>query len=264
LTFGNLELVNSKGEKLGSTILDSTRRYSPSWADLLIGFGIVCSSFMGRKELMIKSGGFDADYILPGYEDNDFLLRLREITEFHYLDVCLGCFHFDEARYLRYQSNLLLYARKQWNNPKLQIRTNDSLRDQFVAFRLRDEFVASCGSALSYYARLRLKIEHKVSKEMLYQLNEFHDSLGSLFGHPYKYKHIDLGKYELNPINSLLLYLYLSRLDLQIAFPEVCSSDISRLAHWATTVAKGATNDLDKPILVSHMNELEHLRQKRT
>ena len=86
---------------------------------------------------MTKSGGFDANFITPGYEDIDFFLRLCEVTDFHYLDVCLGCYYFDEAHSLRYESKLLLYARKQWNNPRLQIRTNDKIRDEFVVICAR-------------------------------------------------------------------------------------------------------------------------------
>ncbi len=263
LTFGNLEYVDKKGEKLGSTALNSNYRYSPSWEDLLMWFSIKPSSLMARKELMTKVGGWDSDFITPGYEDKNFLLRLREITDFHYLDVSLGCYFFDEARTCSrawYQSNLLLYARKQWSNPRLQMRAND---------RLRDEFVATCASHLSYYAKVLLKIEqNKVSKEMLRRLNEFHDTFKRIFGESYKrvshLDSIDLTKYELTPGISLLLYLYLCRPDLQSAMPEVSSGDLSRLVHWAIAVAKGAYIDSDKPILLTHITELERLKQKRT
>ena len=67
---------------------------------------------------MTKSGGFDTDFITPGYEDRDFFLRLHEITEFHYLDMFLGSFYYDETHTPRWLANLLSYARKQWNNPQ--------------------------------------------------------------------------------------------------------------------------------------------------
>jgi hypothetical protein len=211
---------------------------------------------MGRKELMIKSGGFDADFAEPGSDDRDFFLRLREITDFHYLDVCLGYYYFDEARNLRYQSNFLLYARKQWNNPRLQNLANDRLRDEFVTF---------CASRLLYYARLRLKVgQNKVSKEMVDKLNGFHESLKDLFGDSYKrvshIDSIDLNRYQSNSAVLVLLYLYLIRPDLQTAFPEVRSGDLSRLAGWGIALARSEYENADKQSLLGHINELEQLR----
>ncbi len=261
LTFGNLEMVSRNGEKLGSTTLASSRRYSPSWEDMLVRFAIAPGSALGRKELMIKAGGFDPAFVELGYEDTDFFLRLREITDFHYLDICLGCYYFDQARSIRYQSNLLLYARKQWKNPRLQTPAND---------RLRDEFVGTRSTHLLNYARLLLKLEgNKVSSEMLAKLNGFHESFKSLFGESYKritgLDSITLSRYELNPATSLLLYLYLCRSDLQTAFPDVGSGDISKLAAWGTSVAQskeGVYSDSDRPILFANLHELEQLRRK--
>ena len=261
LTFGNLELVDKKGEKLGSTSLSSNWRYSPSWEDMLAGFRFTPSSAMGRKELMDKSGGFDADFVTPGYEDTDFFLRLREITDFHYLDVCLGYYFFDLARQVRYLSNLLIYARKQWNNPRLQIPAND---------RLRDGFVGACASASLHFLRLQLKLEqNEVSKEMLQRINGFHESFRSLFGESYKrvtgLDSINLSRYELNSAVSLLLFLYLCRPDLQTAFADVGSGDISKLVDWGTNVAQSKEDvysDSDRPILLAHLDELGQLREK--
>jgi glycosyltransferase involved in cell wall biosynthesis len=259
LTFGNLELVNKKGEKLSLTPFRSNLRHSPSWEDLLNGNTppLLPSCCMGRKELMIKSGGFDANFITPGYEDNDFFLRLREITDFHYLDRCLGCYYFDESRTVRHLANLLRYARKQWSNPRLQNLSSDRLRDDFVRF---------CASSLLYFARLLLKVEQdKVSKEMLQRLNGFHDSFNGLFGDSYKrvmgLESINLNRYELLPTSSALLFLYLSRPDLQLAYPEVRAGDIRRLIDWGARVARGDYKDIDHPILLTYRDELEQLNE---
>jgi glycosyltransferase involved in cell wall biosynthesis len=254
LTFGNLEMVDKKGEGLGSTTQGRTDRCSPSWDNLLTGFALYPSSCMLRKELMTKVGGFDPDFsIMSGWEDVEFFLRLREITDFHYLDVCLGCYYFDEAKTLRYLSNLLLYARKQWNNPRLQTQANDRFRNDFVAF---------CASNLSHYVRLQLKLErNEVSKEMLNRLNEFHDSFKGLFGNSYKQvtglDSIDLNKYELFPASSVLLFLYLTRSDLQLAFPEVRTGDLQRLIKWGADATRENSRDFDRPILLTYHDELE-------
>jgi glycosyltransferase involved in cell wall biosynthesis len=259
LTFCNLELVNEKHEKIASPPLASNLRHSPTWEDLLKGNcpPLYPSSWMGRKELMTKSGGFDTDFITPGGEDNDFFLRLREITEFHYLDTSLGCYYFDEGRRVRYLANLLLYAKKQWNNPRLQLREND---------KLRDEFVATCASYLSYLEKLLLKLEqNKVSQEMLQKLNEFHDSFKGLFGDSYKrvsgLESIDLNRYDLLSPSSVLLFLYLTRWDLQLAFPEVRRGNLGRLIDWGSSVARKDCKDSDRPILLAYNEELEQLRK---
>jgi glycosyltransferase involved in cell wall biosynthesis len=259
LTFGNLELVNQKREKLDSTPLSSNLRHSPSWEDLLTGNSptLYPSSSMWRKELMTKAGGFDIDFTEPGYEDNDFFLRLHEFADFHYLDASLGSYYFDEARTLRHQASLLLYARKQWSNPRLQIRADDTLRDGFVG---------SCGSSLLHFARLDLKLQqNEVSKEMLQRLNGFHDSFKDLFGDSYKrvtgLESIDLNRYELFPVSSMLLFLYLTRWDLQLAYPEVRKGDLDRLIEWGASVARVDCKDSDRPILLTYGGELEQLRK---
>jgi glycosyltransferase involved in cell wall biosynthesis len=259
LTCGNFEFINKKREKLGSTPLSSNLRHSPSWEDLLKWntSPLIPSFSLWRKELMTKSGGFDTDFITPGYEDRDFFLRLREITDFHYLDISLGNYSFDEARTPRWLANLLLYARKQWNNPRLQNQANDTLRDDFVRI---------CASNLQMMVRLLLKLEqNKVSKEMLDRLNGFHDSFKNLFGDSYKrvtgLEPIDLNQYELYPVSSVLLFLYLIRPDLQIAYPEVRTGDLHRLIVWGASVAMGDYKDGDRPILVAYCDELLRLRK---
>ena len=104
---------------------------------------------------------------------------------------------------------------------------------------------------------------------MLHRLNEFHESFKSLFGESYKrvsgLDSIILSRYELNPAISSLLYLYLLRSDLQTAFPDVGSGDISKLVEWGTSVAQskeGVYSDSDRPILLAHLHELEQLREK--
>ena len=258
LTFGNFEFVNKKGEKLGSTPLSSNLRHSPSWEDLLTWHTppLIPSFSMWRKELMTKSGGFDTDFVMPGYEDRDFFLRLREITDFHYLDMFLGNFYYDETHTPRWLANLLPYARKQWNNPRLQTQAND---------KLRDDFVRICALNLQMMMTLLLKLEqNKVSKEMLHRLNGFHDSFKNLFGDSYKrvtgLEPIDLNRYELLPVSSVLLFLYLIRSDLQIAYPEVRTGDLHRLIVWGASVARGDYKDGDRQILLAYDDELDLLR----
>ncbi len=38
--------------------------------------------------------------------------------------------------------------------------------------------------------------------------------------------------------------------------------DLSKLTDWAITVVKGVYNDGDKPILLMHVSELEHMTEK--
>ena len=262
LTFGNLEVVDKQGEKLGFTMVPSHLRYAPSWQDLLLkGPVILASTVLARREIVRKVGGFDADlFISRGYEDRDLFLRLRELADFHYLDLCLVSYCYDQGHGLLVIPSLFLYARKYWNHPRLQ-GDADGL--------LRNEFVKQCSKEMRWVMRLKLRAEaNKVSKEMLGQLNGYHDAFKDLFGHSYTEASdcdsIDLTEYELSPTISLLLYLYLCRPDLQVSFPEVRSGDLSKLTNWATAVVKGVYNDDDKPILLMHSSELEHIREKPT
>lgn len=262
LTFSNLEIVNKQGERLGSTFVPSHLRYAPSWKDLLKEGAVLLSSVLVRREMILKVGGFDAHlFTQHGYEDTDFFLRLRELTDFHYLDVCLGYYCYDKGHGLRQLTNLLLFARKYWNHPGLNRDSDRRLRDQFVERRTGE---------LIWRMRLLMESEGgRISQEMLERLNGFHESFKSLFGESYKrvtgLDSITLSRYELNPTISLLLYLYLCRSDLQTAFPDVGSGDISKLVEWATSVAQskeGVHSDSDRPILLAHLHELEQLTEK--
>jgi glycosyltransferase involved in cell wall biosynthesis len=260
LTFSNLEVVNKQGERLGFTLVPSHLRSAPSWEDLLVkGSRVLVSTVLARREIILQVGGFDADlFISRGYEDRDFFLRVRELTDFHYLDLCLASYCYDQGHGLLAIPHLFLFARKYWNHPRLQRNTDG---------RLRKEFVKRCSQEMRWIMRLVLRAEgNKVSREMLERLNGYHDAFKDLFGDSYKQASdcdsIDLTEYELNPTISLLLYLYLCRPDLQVAFPEVRSGDLSRLADWATAVVKGVYDDGDKPLLLMHMSELEHMREK--
>ncbi len=260
LTFSNLEVVNKQGEKLGFTYVSSHLRSAPSWGDLLVkGPRVPVSTVLARREMILKVGGFDTDlFTSRGYEDRDFLLRLRELTDFHYLDLCLAFYSYDQAHGLLVIPHLFLYARKYWNHPRLQ-RDADG--------RLRSEFVKQCSREMSWVMRLVLQAEgNRVSREMLEQLNGYHENFKNLFGDPYTKASgcdsVDLSKYELTPAISLLLYLYLCRPDLQVAFPEVRSGDLSKLTDWATAVVKGVYNDGDKPILLTHLSELGDIRER--
>jgi glycosyltransferase involved in cell wall biosynthesis len=260
VTFGNLYIMSKDGEKLDSTFLDvisPNSHYSPSWGDLLVkGFTLPVSCSMVRKELVEGIGGFDSNFVGQGYEDRDFFLRLREITDFLYLDRCLGYYRIDESHGLRHQRNLDLYAEKYWNHPKLLTPASNGIRD---------EFVATCAKEMLWRAKLQLKLEQDLtSKEMLESLNEWHDSLKGIFGDAYRrvtgFDSIDLGRYDLNDATSILLYLYLYREDLQNAFPEVRSGDMNRLVDWGTRVARGHF-DSDRSIILPHNKKLEQLRK---
>ena len=265
LTFSNLEAINKQGDRLGFTMhgwLDP--RYPPSWEDLLVrGFLIVPASVLARKGLILKVGGFDADlFVEGGYEDRDLFLRLREITDFHYLDVCLAYYCIDPAHWPRQNANLLHYARKYWNHPKVQQgRAWDKSG-------IRDGFAQKCLEEMGWRMRFLLKLEgNRVSKEMLDKLIGFHDSLKDLFGDSYKrvtgFDSIDMNRYELNAATSVLLYLYLCRIDLQEAYREVSSGNLFRLIDWAAGVARGDYKDGDLPILLTYSKELERLRKRQ-
>lgn len=253
LTFSNLECIDRQGERLGFTILASDLRYSPSWEDLLLKGVPPPSALLARREIIVNVGGFDPDLcISQGYEDRDLCLRLRELTDFHYLDVCLGyyCYHLEGA--VRHLRNLPLFARKYWNHPRVQ---QDSDR------RFRDQFVEKCARWMIWRMRILLESEGgRVSKEMVITLNGLHDILKGIFGESYKrvshFDTVDLGKYRLDPAISSLLYLYLCRPDLQVAFPEVRAGDISRLAGWGVG---DVHTDGDRLILLEHFGDLERL-----
>jgi glycosyltransferase involved in cell wall biosynthesis len=260
-TFGNLYIMSKDGEKLDSTFLDvitPNSHYSPSWGDLLVkGFTIPFSSSMVRKELVERIGGFDLNFVGPGYEDRDFFLRLREITDFLFLDECLGSYRLDESHGLRHQRNLSVYAEKYWNHPRLLTPTDAAIRD---------EFVATCAKEMLWIAKLRLNFESNVvSKEMLESLNEWHESLKGIFGNSYNrvtgLSSIELDRYRLNNVTSILLYLYLCRPDLQNTFPEVRSGDMIRLSNWAANVVSGYYKDGDRSFLLSYNEKLEQLRK---
>ena len=254
LTFSNLEVVKKQGEKLGFTYVPSHLRSAPSLEDLLIkGPRVPVSTVLARREMILKVGGFDAElFTSRGYEDRDFLLRLRELTDFHYLDLCLGSYSYDQGHGLLPIPHLFLFARKYWNHPRLQRNTDG---------RLRKEFVKRCSQEMRWIMRLVLRAEgNKVSREMLERLNGYHDAFKDLFGDSYtkasNCDSLELSRYELTPAISLLLYLYLCRPDLQVAFPEVRSGDLTKLTDWATALANGVGNDSDKPLLLMYRSEL--------
>ncbi len=261
VTFGNLYFMSKDGKKLGSTFLDvisPNSHYSPSWGDLLTkSFTVPVSCSMVRKELIEGIGGFDSNFVGQGYEDRDFFLRLREITDFLYLDRCLGSYRLDESHGLRHQRNLSVYAEKYWNHPRLLTPTDTAIRD---------ELIATCAKEMLWIAKLRLKFEQNVvSKEMLEGLNGWHASLKDIFGDSYirvtGLDAIKLDRYELNDAASVLLYLYLCREDLQNAFPEVRSGDMTRLINWGLSVVSGYYNDGDRSFLLPYNKKLEQVRK---
>ena len=72
---------------------------------------------------------------------------------------------------------------------------------------------------------------------------------------------IDLNRYELFPTSSALLFLYLLRSDLQIAYPEVRRGDLHRLIDWGGHVVSGDYKDVDRPTLFAYSVELDRLRE---
>jgi glycosyltransferase involved in cell wall biosynthesis len=259
LTFGNLEVVNKRGEKLGFTMLPSYMRYAPSWEDILLTGSIVqVSTVLARRGLILKIGGFDADlFTSHGYEDRDFSLRLRELADFNYLDLCLAYYCYDQSHGLRRITSLFLYARKYWNHPRLQRDTDD---------HFRIEFMRRCSEEMRWLLRILVRVQgDRVSREMLEQIISYHETFKDIFGDAYKrvshFDPIDLSRYEPNSAVSLLLYLYLCRSDLQTAYPEVGSGDLSRLIDWGLSVARGSQNDDDHPILLGYVGDFERLRK---
>ncbi len=128
-----------------------------------------------RREIILKVGGFDADLLIS--EDRDFFLRLRELTDFHYLDVCLGyrCYHKEHA--LLHLADRLVFARKYWNYPRLIRDPDRHLCDQFVENRTQDMMW-----------RMRLLMESEggsISMEMLESLNGVHEAFKDIFGESY-------------------------------------------------------------------------------
>jgi glycosyltransferase involved in cell wall biosynthesis len=263
LTFSNLEVVNKQGERLGFTYVSSHLRCAPSWEDLLVkGPRVLASTVLARREMILRAGGFDADrFTSRGYEDRDLFLRLRELTDFHYLDLCLASYCYDQGHGLLAIPHLFLFARKYWNHPRLQQGTDGWLRNGFLM---------QCSREMRWIMRLLLRAEgNRVSREMLERLNGYHEDFKDLFGDSYTKASdcdsIDLSKYELTPAVSLLLYLYLCRPDLQTTFPDVGLGNISKLVDWGTRVAQskeGVHSDSDRPILLAHLHELEQLREK--
>jgi len=256
LTFGNLEVVDKWGKSQGFMIY-SHECHVPSWQDLLVRlFRLPPSSTLIRKDLIDRIGGFDTDFKGPGYEDRDFNLRLREVTDFHFLDACLGLYCQDETHEFTYLANLPIFARKYWRHPRLQ--------DPDAAV-LRHDLISACASQLLSRMRKLLRIKRNLaSYDMLRDLNTYHISLRQIFGDAYEkvsgLEPIDLEKMTLIGVFPTLLFLYLCRSDLQQSFPEVSSGDTSRLVEWSLRVANGEYPDSDGELLSTHKVELEKLK----
>jgi len=202
---------------------------------------------------VVGVGGFDDQlFHVPGYEDGDLWLRLRELADFYYLDMCLAFYTYNPQHSITHLTNLPLFARKYWSHPTLQSETNS---------QLREDFVRRCAQDMT--GRMRLLLSSNggiVTTEMLTRLYSLHQTFHEVFGDTYtrvtKYSPIDLPPDHLDSTLVLLLYLYLSRFDLQTAFPETSSGDYARLVAWAYDVARGVNEDIDRISLTPHTRKL--------
>lgn len=254
LTFGNLEAVDKNGKSLGFTIMTrAQQRYSPSWEDLLLSrVPVPPSTIFARRNLINQIGGFDTRFRRPGYDDRDFILRIREVADFYYLDICLGSYYW-RGQDWRYLPNLPLYTRKYWEHRRLQDPNNGFLRDEFVRI-----------CTLQLLGRMRQQLhaeDNQASHNMLFELNRYHTCFKEIFGNSYNrvtgLDSIDLRETSVNGCLSTLLFVYLCRSDLQKAFPEVASGDLNRLVNWGLEAAKGTFIDDYQDILVQNKERLE-------
>jgi len=254
LVFGNLEAVNERGRSLG--FMTNPREYccSPSLDDLLLIFPLYPSSATLRKDLFDKAGGFDTRFGTSGaYGDQDFHIRLRQLTRFKFLNVRVGYYFWDEFRSRRLQGfleNFPIFIDKYWNNgPLLDPRKRS----------LRQSFARKCGDHLTYMLRRLLEQNGNVANDQLLLLaNGYHDQLKGIFGSSYliaagldslNLASMRLRQDELEPALSTLLFLYLGRTELQGKFPEVFQGDLTELFQWAYRVAAGIYSDIDNTTL---------------
>jgi SAM-dependent methyltransferase len=249
LSFGNLEAVDDESRSRGFMVAPPQCCHSPSWEEMLLMFPVYPSSTLLRKSLFQQVGGFDFRFGLSGaYGDQDFHLRLREVTNFHFSKRKLGYYYWNEdrlGRALSFLTNLPVYAEKynnhvRFSNPRGAI--------------IRQRLIKKCADEMSYHSRHILRqSENIVTSQLLDQINCAHARLKTIFGYDYLkisgMDSLDLSKFPKEGGIMALLFVYLCRSDLQRNFPEVSRGDIGRLLNWAFKTSNGTHKDMDSAIL---------------
>jgi len=249
LVFGKLEAVDEQGRSKG--FMTNPREYcrSPSLDDMILIFPLYPSSALLRKDLFDRIGGFDTRFGLSGaYGDQDFHIRLRELVPFKFADATVGYYTWDEYRPGRIETfvtNLGIFAEKYFNHPYLLNSKNRPLRERFVQ---------KCFDHWAYLMRTLLRRnKNVVTLEQLLLANMCQKQFRSIFGDSC-FRMAGIGPLNLDDFASntamhTLLFLYLSRRDLQVRFPEVLRGDTGRLYGWAFGVASGIHLDIDNVTL---------------
>lgn len=249
LVFGNLVAADRENKPLGFATIPREYCRSPSLNDLILIFPLYPSSALLRKDLFDRIGGFDTRFGSSGaYGDQDFHIRLRELTAFKFVDTLVGYYFWDEYRPGRIESflaNIGIFAEKYYNHPYLTKSRNHLLRERFVQ---------KCSDHLAYLIKGLLRRNGNVAtKELLLLANRYQTQFKSIFGDAYfriaGMGPLNLDQFVLDETTSTLLFLYLYRRDLRSRFPEVVLGDLSKLHDWAFGVASGIHLDIDHDTL---------------
>jgi glycosyltransferase involved in cell wall biosynthesis len=245
LVFSNLKAVNKAGTELGFNVNRKHELHAPSWEEILAVFPVYPSSSLIRAELF-NTVKYDIRYGFSGaYGDQDFHLRLREITEFYFIDECLGFYYWDGSgkNVNMFLTNFTYHVKNNWKRFDL-----DSSKSRY-----KTKFVNIVGNEeRNLFRRLLEENKNIANKALLERIIEYNRNiyriLGKAYSHNYKSMSLDLTKFRLNNAVCSALYLFLIRPDLQDAFPEVRNGDLKRYDEWIDKLSKGESNDFDNTI----------------
>ena len=257
LVLANMQAVDEYGHLLGFNVVPESKCYTPSWEELLLLHPIANSVALFRKQVVAEIGGLDRNFRFSGaLGDSDTFVRMREVTNIHFINEIFGQYCWSETRpgrLISFLDNLQVYAGKYWDRPLLKQNVNTALRGKFVQ--------VCCNYALHIYRLLLKQYNNRVPTELFLKLNKHNKAMEDLFGELYR-THVGLKSFDLGDINPVgdalttLLFLYLLRLDLQKAFPQVLDGRLRELVKWGVRVAKGRFADGDNSALRQYSSDL--------
>ena len=258
LVLANMQAVDEYGHLLGFNVVPESKCYTPSWEDLLLLHPIANSVALFRKQVVAEIGGLDRNFRFSGaLGDSDTFVRMSEVTNIHFINKIFGQYCWSETRpgrLISFLDNLQVYAGKYWDRPLLKQNANTALRGKFVQ--------VCCNYALHIYRLLLKQYNNRVPTELFLKLNKHNKAMEDLFGELYR-THVGLKSFDLGDINPVgdalttLLFLYILRLDLQKAFPQVLDGRLRELVKWGVSIAKGRFADVDGVVLTPFSSDLE-------
>ncbi len=252
LVFGDLRAVDKRGKKLGFTVIDKSMQHDPTWEELICIYPLYPSSTLMRADLFNKVR-FDMQFGLAGsYGDQDFHARLREITKFHYMNRCVGYYYWINDRKMadNMLANFGYFALKQWRHPNLSGKDGTQIREHF-ALKVRSELAVLFRRLLNEHGTI-------ADKAMLKRYIDYEKALNSQLGPDFveitKCKILDASLFEQDDFTCTCLFVFLSRVDYQQAFPEVYQGDLSRYLDWISDIRNGRHIDSDRGIFDKAIN----------